>query len=459
MPESDLPTSPGFLDDREQWHARIGECLDEAKRLGAAAAEAAFGLESGLSVSVRMGEVETVEHTRDRGLGITVYFPAGRGEAGLRKGSASTSDLSPGALHETVKAACEIARYTAPDPYAGLAPPELMAGELPELDLYHPWELTVEAAIDLALRCESAARHADPRIVNSEGASLDTEQAYRLYGNSHGFLGGYPGSRHGLSCAVIARDAAGMQRDYWYTSARHAEALEAAEAVGARAAERTLARLDARRLSTRQVPVVFAPEIAASLFGHFLAAISGGSLYRRASFLLDALGKPVFAPTVNIHERPHLPRAAGSAPFDAEGVGTRARDLVRGGVLEGYVLDSYAGRRLGMQSTGNAGGVHNLVVEPGPLDLAGLLREMGTGLLVTELMGQGVNGVTGDYSRGAAGFWIENGEIAYPVEEFTVAGNLADMYRGIRGVGRDVDTRGNIRTGSVLIERMTVAGE
>lgn len=459
MPKSASLTNTPFLHERELWHARLADCLAEAERMGAAAAEAAFGLEAGLSVSVRLGEVETVEHTRDKGLGVTVYFPAAKGGTGLRKGSASTSDLSPEAVRETVKAACAIARYTAPDPYAGLAEAALMAGELPELDLFHPWDLDVAAAIELATRCEDAARTADPRIVNSEGAALETEQAYRLYGNSHGFLGGYPSSRHGLSCAVIARDEAGMQRDYWYTVARRAEALENAQRVGAQAAERTLRRLDARRLSTRQVPVVFAPEVASSLFGHFLAAVSGGSLYRQASFLLDGLGTPVFAPEVTIRERPHLPQAAGSAPFDGEGVATRERELVRAGMLEGYVLDSYAARRLGMQTTGNAGGVHNLVIEPGPLDLSGLLREMGTGLLVTELMGQGVNIVTGDYSRGAAGFWVENGELAYPVEEITVAGNLAEMFRGIRGIGRDVDTRGNIRTGSVLLERMTVAGE
>ncbi len=430
----------------------VEAALAEAKRQGASQAEAAISTSQGLSVSVRLGEVETVEHNRDKSLALTVYF-------GHRSGSASTSDFGADALRDTVRAAASIARFTAEDPCNGLADPERLAREMPELDLYHPWHPDMDAAIALARACEDAARALDARITNSEGAMLASHEGLEVYGNSHGFLGSARGTRHSLSCAVIAQDQGGMQRDYWYTVARARADLEDGPAVGRRAAERALRRLGARKLGTRQAPVLYEASVAASLLSHFISAIRGGSLYRQASFLLDALGRPVFAPHVRIHEQPHLPKALGSAAFDNEGVATCARDLVRDGVLEGYVLDSYSARKLGMQTTGNAGGVHNLCIEHGPHDLAGLLRQMDTGLLVTELIGFGVNTVTGDYSRGAVGFWVEGGEVQYPVEEITVAGNLKDMYRQLRAVGSDVDRRGNIRTGSILIENMTIAGD
>jgi len=430
----------------------VQQILDEAKRLGASASEAGVSLEAGLSITVRLGEVETLEYHRDRGVGVTVYF-------GQRKASASTSDFTPKAVRETVRAACDIARYTSEDDCAGLADAALMARDIPDLDLCHPWDVDATRAIEIAQRCEAAARTADERISNSEGATLSSHQGLRVYGNSHGFSGGYPSTRHSLSCSVIAGQDEQMQRDYWYTVARRHEEMEAAEQVGSIAAERTLRRLGGRKLGTRQVPIMFAAELATGLFRSFTGAIRGSSLYRKSSFLLDHLGKQVFPDFVHIHEQPHLRGALGSAPFDSEGVATRARDLVADGVLQGYVLDSYSARKLGMQTTGNAGGVHNLSVDSGALGFEALLREMNTGLLVTELMGQGVNMVTGDYSRGAAGFWVENGVIQYPVEEITIAGNLKDMFMAIVAIGNDIERRGNIRCGSVLIERMTVAGE
>lgn len=425
--------------------------LDEAKRQGASAAEAGANAESGLSVTVRLGEVETVEHNRDKGLGVTVYF-------GQRKGAASTSDFSRDAIRETVAAACAIAKYTAEDPCAGLADAALMARSIPDLDLHHPWDVSAERAIEMAGQCEAAAQAVDKRITNSEGATVSSHAGYRVYGNSHGFMGAYPSSRHSLSCAVIADDGHGMQRDYWYTVARDSHDLEAVRNVGQRAGERTVRRLGGRRLPTRQAPVLFVAEVAGGLFGNFIRAIRGESLYRRSSFLLDQLGQAVFPSFMRIHEQPHLKKALGSSPFDGEGVATRARDLITEGVLQGYVLDSYSARKLKLQTTGNAGGVHNLTIDPGPLDFDGLLKEMGKGLLVTEMMGMGINIVTGDYSRGAAGFWVENGEIQYPVEEITIASNLREMFKGIVTVGKDIDLRGNTRTGSVLIERMTIAG-
>jgi PmbA protein len=431
---------------------QVADLLAEARRLGADAAEAAVSQDAGLSVGVRMGEVETVEHTRDRGLGITVYF-------GNRKGSASTTDLSSEAVRDTVRAACSIARYTQEDPCAGLADAALMARDCPNLDLYHPWKVSAEQAIELALECEQAARDVDPRIVNSEGAHFDSHAGLQVYGNSHGFIGGYPSSRHSLSCAVLGQDDTGMQRDHWWTSARAFEDLESPIDVGRKAALHTIARLGARRLATCTAPVVFQADIAGGLLRSLIGAVRGSALYREASFLLGQLGQPIFPEFVRIHEQPHLLRGSGSAPFDGEGVATQARDLVTGGVLQGYVLDSYSARKLGMQTTANAGGVRNLAIDPGPLDRAGLRQMLGTGLWVTELMGQGVNAVTGDYSRGAAGFWIENGEIAYPVEEITIASNLKAMFLGLRAVGNDVDARGNIRSGSWLLDRMTIAGE
>lgn len=438
---------------RERISALVEYVLGEAKKSGASAAEAGANVNQGLSVTVRLSEVETVEHTRDKGMGVTVYF-------GNRTGSASTTDFSPEALRETVRAACTIAKYTAEDDCAGLADPERLAKVIPDLDLHHPWNPGVDRAIELARTAETTARQYDARITNSEGASLSTHEGLEVYGNTHGFLGAVATTRHSLSASVIAQDDSGMQRDYWYTVARDARGLESPESVGREAARRSVRRLSSRKLSTRECPVLYEAMVASSLLSHFIGAVRGSSLYRHASFLLDHLGKPVFADFVRIHEQPHLKGAAGSAAFDSEGVATQPRDLVRGGILQGYVLDSYSARKLKMATTGNAGGVHNLAIAPGPedLDLAGLLRRMDTGLFVTELIGFGVNTVTGDYSRGAAGFWVENGEIQYPVEEITVAGNLREIFRRVAGVGNDVDTRGNIRSGSVLIESMTVAG-
>ncbi|MET0028980.1 MAG: metalloprotease PmbA [Candidatus Thiodiazotropha sp.] len=430
----------------------VEDLLQEAKRQGASDAEAAVSRDAGLSVSVRLGEIETIEHTRDNGLGVTVYF-------GQRKGSASTSDLSPQAIRETVEAACNFARYTSEDPCSGLADEGLMAHDLPDLDLYHPWGVSVEEAIEQAIRCESAARDSDPRIINSEGASLNTHDGLQVYGNTHGFIGGYPSSRHSLSCSVVAREDDSMQRDYWYTLARRGEQLQSAEAVGRQAAARTLARLKARRLPTQQAPVLFQADVAVGLLRSFIGAIRGSALYRKASFLLDHLGKPVFPEFVEIHEEPLLPGGLASAAYDGEGVATRRQSFIRDGILQGYVLDSYAARKLGMQTSGNAGGVRNLRINSGKLDRAGLLKTLDKGLLVTELMGQGINMVTGDYSRGAAGFWVENGEIQYPVEEITIAGNLRDMFLGLREIGSDVETRTSVQTGSWLIERMMIAGE
>jgi len=448
-------TLPAQTHDDTQQLARltslVADILDESKQQGASAAEASLSVDKGLSVNVRLGEVETIEYHRSQGLGVTVYF-------GQRKGSASSTDLSDKAIKETVAAACRIAQHAAEDEYAGLPDPELLATEFPDLDLYHPWALEAEDAIQLAKVCEDAARAYHPAISNSEGASLNSYQGLRVSGNSLGFLHGMPTTRHSLSCSVIGGTDDAMQRDDWWTVARDAADLESAEAVGRMAAERTVRRLNAQTLSTRQCPVVFAAEVAGGLVGHFIGAIRGGNLYRKSSFLLDYLGKPVFPGFVRIHEQPHLRKGLGSTPYDGEGVATRAHDIIKDGILESYVLSSYSARKLGMKTTGNAGGVHNLTVDPGHLDLAGLLKQMGTGLLVTELMGQGVNILTGDYSRGAAGFWVENGVIQYPVEEITIASNLRDMYMNIVAVGNDVDLRGNTRTGSILVSEMTVAG-
>lgn len=430
----------------------VANLLDEAKQQGASAAEASVSQDAGLSVTVRLGEVETVEHTRDNGLGVTVYF-------GHRKASASTSDLSEAALRDTVRAACNIARHTQEDDCAGLADKALMAVSVPDLDLNHPWDVSVEQAIEMASDCERSAREFDARIDNSEGASLNTHAGLHIYGNSNGFVGGYPSTHHSLSCAVLGREGDAMQRDYWWTAGRAAEDLERAEDVGRKAAERTLARLGARKLSTREAPVLFRADVASSLLRHFVGAIRGSALYREASFLLNHLHQTVFPEFVRIHEDPLLLKGLGSAPFDNEGVATRAKDFVSDGVLQSYILGSYSARKLGMQTTGNAGGVRNLSIDSSDLDFPALLQKMDTGLVVTELMGQGVNPVTGDYSRGASGFWVEGGKIVYPVEEITIAGNLKEMFMGLQAVGNDIDTRGSTRTGSWLIERMTIAGE
>ena len=444
-PAASVATTPEAL------RALISEVLAEALKQGASAAEASASVSQGLSVTVRLGNVETVEHTRDKGLGVTVYF-------GKQSGSASTSDLGPEAIRSTVLAAASIARYTAADEFSGLADVASLAKSIPDLDLCHPWNPGADRAIEIAAACEHAARSADARILNSEGASLSSHEGLEVYGNTNGFLGAVAATRHALSCAVVAQDDSGMQRDYWYTVARDARDLEVLESVGRQAAARAVRRLAARKLSTRETPVLYEAPVASSLLSHFVGAVRGTSLYREASFLLGQLGKPVFAPWIRIYEQPHLRKGLGSAPFDNEGVATRDRDLVRDGMLLGYVLDSYSARKLGMETTGNAGGVHNLAIEAGADDFPEMLARMHTGLLVTELIGFGVNTVTGDYSRGAAGFWVENGEIQFPVEEITIAGNLREMFRQIVAVGRDVDQRGNIRTGSILVENMTLAG-
>ncbi len=430
----------------------VEDLLAEAKRQGASAAEAVASSGAGLETTVRLGEVETVEHTRGNGLSITVYM-------GHRKGSASTSDLSSTAVRDAVGAACAIAAHTQEDRCAGLADPGRIASEIPDLDLYHPWGLQVEDAIGLAVECEDAARVTDPRIVNSEGASVSTHTGVHVYGNSHGFVGGYPTSRHSLSCAVIGQDNEGMQRDYWWSSALAAEDLESAASVGRRAGERTVARLGSQRISTRQAPVLFSAQVASGLMRHLVSAITGSSLYRQASFLLDHLDRQIFPDFVRIHEEPLLPRGLGSAPFDGDGVATAPKDLISGGVLRTYLLDAYSACRLGMETTGNAGGVRNLKIDMGDLDRDALIRRMDTGLFVTELMGHGINPVTGDYSRGATGFWVERGEIQYPVEEITIAGNLKQMFLGLVAVGNDCDYPGSTRTGSWLIEEMTIAGK
>jgi PmbA protein len=430
---------------------QVRQIIEEAQLQGASACEVAVSLEQGLSVTVRQREVETVEFTRDQGFGITLYL-------GQRKGSASTSAAGPQAIRETVAAALAIARHAGADECAGLADAALMAGDLPDLDLYHPWSITPDQAIDMALECEAAAFSSDVRISNADGSSLSTQQGCRVYGNSHGFIGAYASSRHSLSCVMIAEAAGQMQRDYWYDVSRQGEMLGSAALIGRRAAERTVARLGARSVPTCEVPVLFAAEVAGGLFGHLLAAISGGNLYRHSSFLEGALGQQLFPQWLNISEQPHIPRALGSAAFDNDGLATYGKAFIAGGELVSYILGTYSGRKLGMPSTANAGGVHNLFVSHGMDDQAALIKRMGRGLLVTELMGQGLNLVTGDYSRGAGGFWVENGEIQFSVQEVTIAGNLRDMFRQIVEVGCDLELRGNIRSGSVLIERMMVAG-
>lgn len=430
----------------------VRQLLDQAKQQGASAAEAAFSVDNGLSVTARLGDVETIEYHCDQGIGVTVYF-------GQKKGSASTNDVSADSLRDTVKAACSIAKYASEDAYAGLPESELLATECPDLDLNHPWAINAEQAIALAIECETSARQFDPAISNSEGATLNTHQGTRVFGNSLGFLQGHQSSRHSISCSVLAGSGDTMQRDYWYSVARNPKLLETAQAIGETAARRTIARMDARSLTTRQCPVLFAPEIASGLISSLLGAISGGSLYRKASFLLDSLETQILPDFVRIHEQPLLIGGMGSASYDAEGVATRSRDIVSDGILRSYILGTYSARKLGLQTTGNAGGVHNLIVEPGDRDFAGMLNLLDNGLLVTELMGQGVNRVTGDYSRGASGFWVENGVIQYPVEEITIAGNLKTMLRNLVAIGNDVDKRGNIQVGSLLLEQMAIAGE
>ncbi|MGB8633945.1 MAG: metalloprotease PmbA [Rhodanobacteraceae bacterium] len=442
----------GDLQTEQQNLQNLAEdLLARARAAGASQSEVAVGTGSGLSVQVRKGAVETVEHTRDRSLDLTVYF-------GQRKGTASSADFSPSSIAATLEQACAIARYTEVDPCNGLADAERMATEFPDLDLWHPWSLDVETAIELGQRIEAAGL-AVKGVDNSEGASVDSGQGQSVYANSHGFTGCRRGTRHSLSCSMIARDAQGMQRDYWYDSQRAADALMPADALGTRAGERSVARLGARSLSTRKCAVMFTPEVARGLIGHLLSAASGGALYRQASFLLGKAGEQIFPSWFNITEQPRMRGGQASTNYDAEGVATVESPLVRSGVLARYILGSYSARKLGLETTANAGGVHNIVVGHGEDDFDSLLKRMGTGLLVTELMGQGVSIVTGDYSRGAAGFWVENGVIAYPVEGVTIAANLGDMFANLVAVGADVDPRSHILTGSALLESMTIAGE
>ena len=435
----------------ERLSATAQQLLDRCRAAGASQAEVSCNEDAGLAVNVRMGEVETVEATRDRGIAVTVYF-------GKRKGSASTADLRDESLQATVAQACAIATFTEDDAAAGLADPELMATTQREFDGWHPWDLEAQQAIDIALACEQAGRDCDPRIANSDGASVNSNASLSVYANSHGFLGGERSTSHSIGCALIAGEGDAMQRDSWYSVALAQADLERAEAIGRKAAQRTLARLDPRQLPTGEVPVLFAAEMARSLVGHYVGAVSGGALYRQASFLLDSVGERLFPDWFGIEELPFLPRGFRSAAFDAEGVATREAPLVQGGVVQRYVLGSYSARKLGLQTTANAGGVHNLQVAANAGDLASMMRGMGRGLLVTELMGQGVNPITGDYSRGAAGFWVEDGVPAYAVDGITIAGNLKAMFAAIEAVGGDVDPRSHIRTGSILVGRMTVAG-
>ncbi|MEK1943322.1 MAG: metalloprotease PmbA [Pseudomonas sp.] len=434
-----------------QLQEQVARILAEAKAQGASACEVAVSVEQGLSTSVRQREVETVEFNRDQGFGITLYL-------GQRKGSASTSASGDAAIRETVAAALAIAKHTSEDDCSGLADAELMARDLPDLDLYHAWDITPEQAIERALECEAAAFDADARIKNADGTSLNTHQGCRVYGNSNGFVGGYASTRQSLSCVMIAEADGLMQRDYWYDVSRCGEDLADAASIGRRAAERAVSRLGARPVPTCEVPVLFAAELATGLFSHFLSAVSGGSIYRKSSFLEGSLGQMVFPEWLSLDERPHIRGALGSASFDGDGLATYGKFFVEKGQLQSYILGTYSGRKLGMPSTANSGGVHNLFVSHGDENQKALLKRMGRGLLVTELMGQGLNMVTGDYSRGAGGFWVENGEIQFPVQEVTIAGNLRDMFKQIVAVGNDLELRSNIRTGSVLIEKMTVAG-
>jgi len=425
--------------------------LDEARRLGVDQAEVVASQDMGLTATARLGEVESLEYTNDRGVGITVFKES-------RKGNSSTSVISPEAIREAVAKACTFANFTAEDKYAGLADAELMCQDVRDLDLDHPWTIDADTAIAMAIESESAGLKHDKRVSNSEGATVSTNRGTRAYGNTHGFVGSYTKTSHSISCVLLAESDGVMQRDYHYTTARCAEDLETAAAVGRTAADKVVGRLGARKLKTVRAPVLFIPEIARGFIGHAIGAIAGGAQYRRSSFLLDAVGEKLFPDFVNILERPHLPRGLASAPYDSEGVGTYDRDIVTDGVLREYVLSSYSARRLGLTTTANAGGAQNLIVPGSRQDKASLISDMGTGLVVQELIGQGVNGVTGDYSRGAVGHWVENGEIAYPVHEVTIAGNLRDLYQRIAAIGDDQDMRGGIRCGSLLVEEMTIAG-
>jgi len=446
-----VSSTPHFSHPADLLRNIAQDMLDYAKQRGASAASVDVSEGFGQGVTVRQGAVETIEYNRDKGLAITVYI-------GQQRGNASTSDFAPRAMRDTVDAALSIARYTAKDDCSGLPDADMLAHDSPDMDLYHPWDLPVDAAIALAQQCEQAALDTDARISNSEGATVNLHEAQFVSANSLGFIGGFPTSRHSFSCAVIAGQDDAMERDYWYAVARDAKDLPDVRQIGRIAAERTVRRLNARQLKTMQVPVLFEAPIASGLLGSFVNAVSGGSLYRKSSFLLDQLDKTIFATHINITDVPDIPKGLASSPFDNEGVQTQHRVIVENGVLRGYFLGSYSARKLGLRSTGNAGGNHNLVLQSGTFDFAGLLNTMSRGLLVTELLGQGINTVTGDYSRGAAGFWVENGKIQYPVQEITIAGNLKDMFRNIVAVGNDVLVQGSRQCGSILVEGMTIAG-
>ena len=427
--------------------------LKLAKKHGASTAELSINKGTGFSVEIHMGNVDKLEYNRDQGLSLTVYI-------GQHQGSATTGDLSPQAIEDTVKAACNIAKFTGEDEYTGLADADLMATQIDDLDLYHPWDLDTAQAIDMAKNCEQVALDFDDRIINSDGSSISTYSGIGLMSNSHGFTGVLPSSRHSISCSVIGQESGkeDMQRDYWYSSSRLNEKLESAEDIGKKAAERTLKRLNSQQLSTRQASVLYIPEMARSLVSHFTSAIKGGAQYRKATFLLDSVDKKVFPDFIRLHEQPHLQQAFGSRYFDREGVATKDRDIVTDGIVQNYIMSSYSARQLGLKTTANSGGTHNLTLDSTGQNFEELLKMLGTGFLVTELIGSGVNIMTGDYSRGAAGFWVENGEIQFPINEVTVAGNLKDMFKNIVAVGTDVDYRGGTRTGSILIEGLTIAG-
>ena len=438
-------------EQRKVLEQAVAQALELAKA-STDGAEVAVSKTTGIGVSTRYGEVENVEFNSDGALGITVYYQN-------RKGSASSTDLSPDAIKRTVQAAVDIARYTSPDPYAGMAERELLAFDAPDLDLFHPWEIDPDKAIEMAARAEQASLQADKRITNTEGGSFNSHVGIKVFGNSHGMLQSYCSSRHSLSSCVIAEAEGDMERDYAYTIGRAFEDLQSAEWVGEECARRVLSRLAPRKLSTMKAPVIFAPEVATGLFGHLVGAISGGSVYRKSTFLLDALGQPILPEWLTIQEQPHLLKGLASTPFDSEGVRTQARDIVKDGVLQTWLMTSYSARKLGLKSTGHAGGIHNWRIAGQGSSFEDLLKQMGRGLVVTELMGQGVSAITGDYSRGAAGYWVENGEIQYPVSEITIAGNLKDMWRNIVTVGNDIETRSNIQCGSVLLPEMKIAGQ
>lgn len=438
-------------EQRKVLEQAVAQALELAKA-GTDGAEVAVSKTTGIGVSTRYGEVENVEFNSDGALGITVYYQN-------RKGSASSTDLSSEAIKRTVQAAVDIARYTSPDPYAGMADRELLAFDAPDLDLFHPWEIDPDKAIEMAARAEQASLHTDKRITNTEGGSFNSHVGIKVFGNSHGMLQSYCSSRHSLSSCVIAEAEGDMERDYAYTIGRALGDLQSPEWVGQECARRTLSRLAPRKLPTMKAPVIFAPEVATGLFGHLVGAISGSSVYRKSTFLLDALGTQILPEWLTIEEKPHLLKGLASTPFDSEGVRTQDREIVKDGVLQTWLLTSYAARKLGLQSTGHAGGIHNWRIAGQGSSFDDLLKQMGKGLVVTELMGQGVSGITGDYSRGAAGFWVENGEIQYPVSEITIAGNLKDMWRNMVTIGNDIETRSNIQCGSVLLPEMSIAGQ